>query len=159
MKTVHLRQNKNAVSPVIGTILMVAITVVLAAVLYVMVTGLVTSPGQQKPTVTLSAGQWSGGANVISITSAPSTPITASDLSFQIVAANGTFWFNGASGASKTTFGITVTVTFNDASTDNKVGPDDNIQITVSPVNAVNTVRGATFKVLLATDVLGTTPL
>lgn len=40
-----IRKDEKAVSPVIATILMVAITVVLAAVLYVMVTGLLTGPG------------------------------------------------------------------------------------------------------------------
>lgn len=40
-----IRKDEQAVSPVIATILMVAITVVLAAVLYVMVSGLITGPG------------------------------------------------------------------------------------------------------------------
>jgi len=40
-----IRKDHEAVSPVIATILMVAITVVLAAVLYVMVSGLLTGPG------------------------------------------------------------------------------------------------------------------
>jgi flagellin-like protein len=44
-----IRKNREAVSPVIATILMVAITVVLAAVLYVMVMGFGTS-GSQTPT-------------------------------------------------------------------------------------------------------------
>ena len=43
------RKNREAVSPVIATILMVAITVVLAAVLYVMVMGFGTT-GAQTPT-------------------------------------------------------------------------------------------------------------
>lgn len=42
-----LRKKDNAVSPVIATILMVAITVVLAAVLYVMVLGFGTDTGTQ----------------------------------------------------------------------------------------------------------------
>ena len=46
MKNVPLiRKDESAVSPVIATILMVAITVVLAAVLYVMVSGLLSGPG------------------------------------------------------------------------------------------------------------------
>jgi flagellin-like protein len=49
-----IRKDDRAVSPVIATILMVAITVVLAAVLYVMVSGLITGPGAQKPLVTFS---------------------------------------------------------------------------------------------------------
>ena len=54
MKNV-IREDEAAVSPVIATILMVAITVVLAAVLYVMVSGLITPVGGNKPLVTFSA--------------------------------------------------------------------------------------------------------
>jgi flagellin-like protein len=50
-----IRKDERAVSPVIATILMVAITVVLAAVLYVMVSGLITGPGAQKPLVTFGS--------------------------------------------------------------------------------------------------------
>src|SRR5437667_3799247 len=54
MKSV-IRKDETAVSPVIATILMVAITVVLAAVLYVMVSGLITPVGGNKPLVTFSS--------------------------------------------------------------------------------------------------------
>src|SRR2546427_11613318 len=50
-----IRKDEKAVSPVIATILMVAITVVLASVLYVMVTGLLTGPGASKPQVTVAS--------------------------------------------------------------------------------------------------------
>src|SRR5205809_2934014 len=50
-----IRKDEAAVSPVIATILMVAITVVLAAVLYVMVSGLITPVGGNKPLVTFSS--------------------------------------------------------------------------------------------------------
>ncbi|MFQ6107503.1 MAG: archaellin/type IV pilin N-terminal domain-containing protein [Thermoplasmata archaeon] len=49
-----VRKNEEAVSPVIATILMVAITVVLAAVLYVMVSGLITTTAAE-PNVQLAA--------------------------------------------------------------------------------------------------------
>ena len=48
-----IRKNKEAVSPVIATILMVAITVVLAAVLYVMVMGFGGTSGNT-PTATMT---------------------------------------------------------------------------------------------------------
>lgn len=48
-----MRANEEGVSPVIATILMVAITVVLAAVLYVMVTNLIGPQPKIKPIVTL----------------------------------------------------------------------------------------------------------
>src|SRR5207249_8605391 len=50
-----IRKDETAVSPVIATILMVAITVVLAAVLYVMVSGLITPVGGNTPLVTFSS--------------------------------------------------------------------------------------------------------
>src|SRR2546427_7506319 len=46
-----VRKDEKAVSPVIATILMVAITVVLAAVLYVMVTGLIGGGSGGNPTI------------------------------------------------------------------------------------------------------------
>ena len=55
MKNVRLvRKDESAVSPVIATILMVAITVVLAAVLYVMVSGPLTGPGGGPQTIGIS---------------------------------------------------------------------------------------------------------
>ena len=160
MRTFCLRANKNAVSPVIGTILMVAITVVLAAVLYVMVTGLVQSPQTAKPTVSLSSGSWSGGNLVITITSASSGNIDTAGLTFQVLANNGTTFFNGASGSSTAQQGTTTTVTYNDAGGTGalKVGPDDNIVISVSPITST-ALRSTTFKVFQGTDVLGTAVL
>jgi len=61
------KKNTKAVSPVIATILMVAITVVLAAVLYVMVMGFGGSETAQAPAVTLSKTTTGGTAIVISI--------------------------------------------------------------------------------------------
>lgn len=49
-----VRMDEKAVSPVIATILMVAITVVLAAVLYVMVTGLINPGGGSAPTMSFT---------------------------------------------------------------------------------------------------------
>ncbi len=159
MRTIWLRPNKNAVSPVIGTILMVAITVVLAAVLYVMVTGLVTSPGSTKPTVTLSAGQWSGTSDVISITSVSSSTLDVSTLTYQVVGATGTIYFSGAAGTQNASGSASVTVTYNDASSDGKVGSDDNIAISVGNATELTLIRGTTFKVLSGSDVLGQAPL
>ncbi len=48
-------KDDDAVSPVIGTILMVAITVVLAAVLWLMVSGMIQEPDSEKLTVQLSS--------------------------------------------------------------------------------------------------------
>jgi len=48
-------KDDDAVSPVIGTILMVAITVVLAAVLWLMVSGMIQDPEDEKLTLQLSS--------------------------------------------------------------------------------------------------------
>jgi flagellin-like protein len=54
MKKVYKKREEDAVSPVIATILMVAITVVLAAVLYVMVIGMGGGAGESAPVGTMS---------------------------------------------------------------------------------------------------------
>ncbi len=65
-----IRKDEEAVSPVIATILMVAITVVLAAVLYVMVSGLITSPGSTPKQIGISVTS-SGGNWILTMTSVP----------------------------------------------------------------------------------------
>lgn len=57
----NIRRNEKAVSPVIATILMVAITVVLAAVLYVMVSGLIGGTTASEPNVQLAQADGQGG--------------------------------------------------------------------------------------------------
>lgn len=59
-KVWKIRKDQEAVSPVIATILMVAITVVLAAVLYVMVAGLIGGGGTSRPAVTLDSARSTG---------------------------------------------------------------------------------------------------
>jgi flagellin-like protein len=60
-----IREDEEAVSPVIATILMVAITVVLAAVLYVMVSGLIGSPGSTPQIMGVRVQRSSDGTNWI----------------------------------------------------------------------------------------------
>src|SRR5947209_18991978 len=69
MKTI-IKNDEAAVSPVIATILMVAITVVLAAVLYVMVSGLISPVGGNKPLVTFSSVTQSSGNATIGVAGA-----------------------------------------------------------------------------------------
>ena len=68
-----IRKDETAVSPVIATILMVAITVVLAAVLYVMVSGLITGPGSTPRAMGVTIQRSSDQTNwTLLITSVPS---------------------------------------------------------------------------------------
>ncbi len=64
------RKDERGVSPVIATILMVAITVVLAAVLYVMVVNLIDLDQNKKPYVTLRGLDCAAGACTADVTSA-----------------------------------------------------------------------------------------
>jgi len=76
-----LRRNAEAVSPVIATILMVAITVVLAAVLYVMVMGFSSGGGSNTPSVAMSATTTAVPAQYrISLISITSTTVKPSDV-------------------------------------------------------------------------------
>jgi len=65
-----IRKDQEAVSPVIATILMVAITVVLAAVLYVMVSGLLSGPGSTARAIGVSKTT-TGGNWTLLVTSSP----------------------------------------------------------------------------------------
>jgi len=77
MKSI-IRKDEAAVSPVIATILMVAITVVLAAVLYVMVSGLLTPTGGGPRAIGVLPGRSQDGTNwTLTFTSVPSGLSTA----------------------------------------------------------------------------------
>lgn len=83
-----IRKDEQAVSPVIATILMVAITVVLAAVLYVMVSGLITGPGQAR-TMGVSIVRSGDGTNwVLTVVNAP-TGLTAAATKISVIKSNG----------------------------------------------------------------------
>jgi flagellin-like protein len=75
-----MRKDKSAVSPVIATILMVAITVVLAAVLYVMVMGFGGSGSNNTPTASFSRNL-TGTATVGTATNADIYQFTVASVS------------------------------------------------------------------------------
>src|ERR1700756_696817 len=74
-----IRKDEQAVSPVIATILMVAITVVLAAVLYVMVSGLISGPGGTPTAWGVNIGKSGDQSNwTLTFTSIPTSAATSS---------------------------------------------------------------------------------
>ena len=127
-----IRKDQEAVSPVIATILMVAITVVLAAVLYVMVSGLLGGGTTTRPVITfasLSKGgtpptnhtaTWSlaGASEPISVFAAFKVQITKDGsplvATAQAMAAN-----------SKIVFGTTVTLIVRDLAGEGKLTGGD----------------------------------
>ena len=74
-----LRKNAEAVSPVIATILMVAITVVLAAVLYVMVMGF-SGGGASTPTASWSQTKTAAGNYSFSLLSISKNDVLYTDV-------------------------------------------------------------------------------
>jgi len=88
----YRRNHKRGVSPIIATILLVAITVVLAAVLYVLVSGL-TRTGASTPyeIVMTSTGQSSGTNTYFDIMSiAPTSGLTTSMFGLKVTQLGGT---------------------------------------------------------------------
>ncbi|MDD1772915.1 MAG: type IV pilin [Methanomassiliicoccales archaeon] len=126
------KKNNKAVSPVIATILMVAITVVLAAVLYVMVMGMSGGDTASSPTCTLQTD--SNNNVVISI-----SPATAfGTMSFKIADEDAVDFADGASCTYGTT--NTITATFDDVGADDKVTTGDYFTITEAGTGASGTL-------------------
>jgi flagellin-like protein len=86
MRIRNLLQDDDAVSPVIGVILMVAITVILAAVIASFVLGLGNQAGEVAPTASFS-GDYAGGPNTsatnLTITHENGDPIVGTNLYFR----------------------------------------------------------------------------
>jgi flagellin-like protein len=133
MKSV-IHKDEAAVSPVIATILMVAITVVLAAVLYVMVSGLITPVGGNKPLVTFSAVDQSSGNATIAVAGA-SQSVSPSNYKVNLQVGSNT----GAAIAMPTTGGAFASITINavvyriywtDIGGEKTVNPGDSFRVT-----------------------------
>ena len=133
MKSV-IRKDEAAVSPVIATILMVAITVVLAAVLYVMVSGLITPVGGNKPLVTFAAVTQASGNATITVAGA-SQSVSPSNYKVNLQVGSNT----GSAVAMPTTGGLFATMTINsvvyriywtDIGGEKTVNPGDNFRVT-----------------------------
>jgi flagellin-like protein len=87
------KKGRRGVSPIIATILLVAITVVLAAVLYILISGLTKGPGNTPIGSALAMGTATPGTNgtlftyTISIT--PSSGLTVGSVDFSIQSSAG----------------------------------------------------------------------
>ena len=119
------KKNNKAVSPVIATILMVAITVVLAAVLYVMVMGFGGDSGGQAPTASLTN---SGNRLVLSISESYDMNSTSLKViigtGVLVNLANDTSTTDGIQGYTATGTSGNV-IFFNDAGADKKISNQD----------------------------------
>jgi archaeal type IV pilus assembly protein PilA len=87
------QKGRRGVSPIIATILLVAITVVLAAVLYILISGLTKGPGNTPLGTALAMSTpnpgTNGTANIYTIGITPSSGLTAASLNFQVLSSTG----------------------------------------------------------------------
>jgi archaeal type IV pilus assembly protein PilA len=99
LETRWRKKSKRGVSPIIATILLVAITVVLAAVLYVLISGLAKGPGNTPlgsawalgtPTESSSPGAATSTATAVFSVEQASSGITVGSVSFVIKSSGGT---------------------------------------------------------------------
>jgi flagellin-like protein len=107
-----------AVSPVIGVILMVAITVILAAVIGTFVLGLGDRVGEAQPSATFSFDYTAGNNNVVSITHDGGQSVEDSQVSVSIGGDNaytGPDEFNGGNNFQKESDGWNGDITAGDA--------------------------------------------
>jgi flagellin-like protein len=126
-----MKKSKEAVSPVIATILMVAITVVLAAVLYVMVMGFGSNP-DNNPTASLSKDTTQVAHQEKVMIASISDPQDYSNIKMSLVW-NSTSVFTIATGTIVGTPAATgFTVQFFDVANDGKLGNGDYFLITSS---------------------------
>jgi flagellin-like protein len=127
-----MKKSKEAVSPVIATILMVAITVVLAAVLYVMVMGFGSNP-DNNPTMSLSKGTTQSAHQEKILVASISDPQDLANMKISMVIGSSVFTATVAAAPAWTplaTFPATCTVTFVDIASDGKVSSGDYFLVT-----------------------------
>ena len=121
-----IRRDEEAVSPVIATILMVAITVVLAAVLYVMVTGVIPPEAGVDPRVTFGSPASIDGNWKISV---DGTDRSESISNYKVLVMNGTTVVIAATGlencVSSACTGGGLSLQFTDIQADSKLNVGD----------------------------------
>ena len=104
--------DEEAVSAVIGVILMVAITVAIAATVYVYVSGILGTSPETTPSIQF---QKDNAAMTLTVTTADPTDLNWGDI--RIVNTTGTFWSDDFSSLDNTTVYAGDTLTFTDADT------------------------------------------
>lgn len=131
MKSV-IRKDEAAVSPVIATILMVAITVVLAAVLYVMVSGLITPVGGNKPLITFGTVSQDGNATFSVAGATPIVSAASYRVNLKAGAVTGTATAMPTSGnfVTVTISSVTYRIYWTDLAGDANLNPGDSFRVT-----------------------------
>ncbi|HEX9710912.1 MAG TPA: type IV pilin [Candidatus Thermoplasmatota archaeon] len=141
------RARRSGVSATVGTILMVAITVLLAGVVYLLVSGTLGPPPPTPPSIAFSSGGWVGGNySAAIVTAAGVTAVPADGLTYIVRDTDQAAYLVGPAGAPVTTSGVTVTVFYVDHDNDNRITGGDTIRIEVDPEAASAVFDGGTFE-------------
>jgi len=155
MRLARVHRREDGVSAVVGTILMVAVTIVLAVVLFIFIAPLMATQPSQRPQIPLTTTGWSDGNLSISFVSLSGAPsIIPTDLRYQIISVNGTIYFSGPAGNVTAVSNVSVNITYRDADSSATVSPPDRIDIVVNTVS-VPLIRGCMFRLVLGTEVIG----
>ena len=142
-----LRPKGRGVAPVVGTIMMVAVTVVLAVVVFVLVSGMLSPPPPTPVSITFTNLPWNAGRHTATIGSATGVgSIAASALTYQVLSPEGDQYFLGPGNGSMTTSGVNVTVTYQDADVNDRITAGDSVVIDVEPQASVAAVEGGVIK-------------
>ena len=168
-KKMAKRLKDSGVSPVIATILMVAITVVLAAVLYVMVSGFTHAPPASQ-TAGLSESQ-NGNSYTISVSSVSANNIKLTNLKIVITGASVTgldgslTWANSSgstnsiSDSSISNSSVTIAVSILSGNSNTYLGTGDSFTLTASSATVAADISGATVTLYNGNSNLGSTTL
>ena len=149
MARIAHRLVRRAVAPVVSTILLVAITIVLASVLFVLMSSLLTPPPPPPVAVSFDSLGWdatgNNSAQVKAVTGAGG--IAASSLTYIVKDSESTVYYVGAADTPQTNSSITVTVHYADRDTGDRITGGDLIVITVAPVSAASLMNGGVLEI------------
>ena len=146
-------RKEEGVSPVIATILMVAITVVLAATVYIMVSGYMTGTNTSNIQVSLTKvqnGDYNYTVSINTISGAPSQGISWNDVTIKLV--NGSAVLSSKVTLTNHVFKGTTT----DGNTAIYIKDDGNGKMGPEDVIFVNAGSGATFDLIYRGSTIGT---
>jgi FlaG/FlaF family flagellin (archaellin) len=133
---------------VVSTVLLVAITVVLAAVLFVIVSSLLVKPPVPPAAFTLDSSGWIGGNETSSVTGVTgAATIPSSDLTYVIRDADGTSFYAGQAEQPTTTNSITVTVHYRDRDGGDRITQGDQLIVEVVPISGKALLEGGVLEV------------
>lgn len=138
-----LRGRHRAVAPIVGTIMMVAVTIVLASVVFFLVSNMISPPPPPPSIITFTSKGWQNGNNNASITTATGvSAISAADVGYVVRDPEGSAYYSGKAGESQVVNGVNVNVVYLDLNSDDRINPGDVVAILVSPISAAAALEG-----------------